>query len=119
MMSGVTSELSRRLVSDQLWDLARPLLPPFAARPQGGGTAPRDERAVLTAVVYVLTSDCAWRQLPAMFGVPAATAHRRYAAWTEVHLWRRLDDAAKEAGVDPSWTATIVAAADRRASSAT
>ncbi|MFE7464688.1 hypothetical protein ACFU6R_11380 [Streptomyces sp. NPDC057499] len=39
-------------------------MPSFAARPQGGGTAPRDERAVFTAVVYVLTTGSAWRPLP-------------------------------------------------------
>nr|WP_281180091.1 transposase [Nocardia amamiensis] len=39
--------------------LVEPLLPEFTARPQGGGTAPVDERAVFTAVVFVLTSGCA------------------------------------------------------------
>ncbi|GAA0932938.1 hypothetical protein GCM10009574_000260 [Streptomyces asiaticus] len=67
-----------------------PLLPSFAARPQGGGTAPCDERAVFTAVVYVLTSGCAWRHLPPTFGTSPATAHRRFTVWTEAGLWRRL-----------------------------
>ncbi|MER6784023.1 hypothetical protein ABT330_05075 [Streptomyces sp. NPDC000658] len=44
------ADLSKRLVPDELWELAVPL-PPFAARPQPGGTAPCDERAVFTAVV--------------------------------------------------------------------
>ncbi|MFE4539078.1 transposase [Streptomyces scopuliridis] len=60
MMPTVSADLSKRLVPDELWKLVAPLLPSFAARPQGGGTAPRDERAVFTAVVYVLTSGCAW-----------------------------------------------------------
>lgn len=54
----------------------------FNSRPQGGGTAPCDERAVFTAVVYVLTSGCAWRHLPETFGVSPSTAHRRFTAWT-------------------------------------
>jgi transposase len=61
MMPAVSADLSKRLVPDELWELVAPLPPTFAARPQGGGTAPRDERAVFTAVVYVLTSGCAWR----------------------------------------------------------
>ncbi|MFJ5036208.1 transposase [Streptomyces sp. NPDC088560] len=73
--------LSQRLVPDELWALVAPLLPSFASRPQGGGTAPCDERAVFTAVVYVLTSGCAWRHLPETFGVSPATAHRRFSAW--------------------------------------
>ncbi|MFD7812767.1 transposase [Streptomyces sp. NPDC059785] len=52
--------------------------PSFAARPQGGRTAPRDERAAFTAVVYVLISGCAWRHLPPTFGTSSATAHRRF-----------------------------------------
>ncbi|MFJ8026088.1 transposase [Streptomyces sp. NPDC096311] len=65
MMPVVGADLSKRLVPDELWELAAPLLPSFAAPPQGGGTAPCDERAVFTAVVYVLTSGCAGRHLPA------------------------------------------------------
>lgn len=55
MTPAVSADLSKRLVPDELWELVAPLLPSFAARPQGGGTAPRDERAVFTEVVYVLT----------------------------------------------------------------
>ncbi|MEV0321265.1 transposase [Streptomyces sp. NPDC050658] len=115
----MTSDLCRRLVPDELWAVVRPLLPEFPARPQGGGTAPRDERAVFTAVVFALTGDCAWRQIPSAFGVPPATAHRRYTAWTRSQLWNRLLSAASEAGVEPDWVAAIAAAAARRARAAT
>ncbi|WP_167828935.1 transposase [Streptomyces sp. MZ04] len=110
----MTDDLSRRLVPDELWELAVPLLPAFAARPQGGGTAPHDERAVFTAVVYVLTSGCPWRQVPSMFGIPPATAHRRCTRWTGSDLWRRLRDAAVETGVEPGWAAVIADAAAKR-----
>jgi transposase len=65
----VVDDLSRRLVPDELWTLAEPLIPGFDPRPQGGGTAPVDDRAVFTAIVFVLTSGCAWRYLPPSFGV--------------------------------------------------
>ena len=35
-----------------------------------------DDRAVFTAIVFVLTSGCAWRYLPPSFGVTVAAAHR-------------------------------------------
>jgi transposase len=115
-MGGV--DLSQRLVPDELWSLVEPLLPSFASRPQGGGTAPVDERAVFTAVVYVLTSGCAWRHLPETFGVSPATAHRRFSAWTKDGLWRRLhravlDELGSRGEVD--WSAAIVDAASVRA----
>ncbi|MFF7944659.1 transposase [Nocardia gamkensis] len=62
---------------DALWDIAKPLLPEFAARPQGGEASPVDEGAVFTAVVFVLTSGRAWRHLPPPFGVGVPTAHHR------------------------------------------
>jgi transposase len=86
----VVDELSRRLVPDELWALVQPLIPGFAPRPQGGGTTPVDDRAVFTAIVFVLTSGCAWRLLPPSFGVTVPTAHRRFTDWTKAGLWRRL-----------------------------
>jgi transposase len=114
----VRVDLSRRLVPDELWQLAAPLMPRFTSRPQGGGTAPVDERAVFTAVVYVLTSGCAWRHLPESFDVSPATAHRRFTVWTEAGLWRRLHRAALNeigAGGELDWTSAIVDAASGRA----
>ncbi|MET9080800.1 transposase [Streptomyces sp. NPDC004237] len=51
--------------------------------PAAGGTAQADDRAVLTAAVYIPTSGCAWQLLPGEFGVSPAIAHRRFTAWTE------------------------------------
>jgi transposase len=114
----VADELSKRLVPDELWALAEPLLPAFTARPQGGGTAPADERAVFTAVVFVLTSGCAWRMLPPWFGVSVPTAHRRFSVWTEAAVWRRLhravlDELGSRGLID--WSRAVIDAASVRA----
>lgn len=61
MIGTVADQLPLRLVPDELWALVEPLIPRFRPRPQGGGTAPLDDRAVFTAIVYVLASGCAWR----------------------------------------------------------
>ena len=86
----MVDRLSLRLVPDELWVLVEPLIPRFRRRPQGGGTAPLPDRAVFTAIVYVLSSGCSWRDLPPSFGVPFQTAHRRFSQWTEAGLWRDL-----------------------------
>ncbi|UGT72055.1 IS5 family transposase [Nocardia gipuzkoensis] len=106
--------MSRRLVPDELWELAEPLLPKFSPRTQGGGTAPVDQRAVFTAVVYVLTSGCAWRMLPASFGVTVPTAHRRFSVWTRAGVWRRLhravlDELGNQGLID--WSRAVIDAA--------
>jgi transposase len=93
MILAVVDRLSLRFVPDELWALAEPLIPAFEPRPQGGDAAPLDARSVFTAIVYVLTSGCARRDLPPSFGVPYQTAHRRFSQWTNAGLWRRLHHA--------------------------
>jgi transposase len=78
VLSDHGERLGQELVPDGLWELVEPLIPPQTERPQGGGTRYVDDRAVFTAVVYVLTTGCARRHLPAEFGVSKATAHRRF-----------------------------------------
>lgn len=114
----MVDRLSLRLVPDELWALAEPLIPKFKARPQGGGTAPVDDRAAFTAIVYVLTSGCGWRELPSSFGVTVPTAHRRFTEWTRAALWRRLhqavlDELGSRGEVD--WSRAILDAASVRA----
>ena len=114
----MASDLAKRLVPDELWELVAPLVPRFAPRGQGGGTAPIDDRAVFTAIVYVLTSGCAWRHLPAEFGVSHQTAHRRFTAWTKAGLWPRLhrvvlDELGARGQID--WSSAIIDAASVRA----
>ncbi|GAA1828665.1 hypothetical protein GCM10009735_75340 [Actinomadura chokoriensis] len=114
----MSSDLALRLVPDELWAIVEPLVPEFRPRRQGGGTAPVDDRAVFTAIVYVLTSGCAWRHLPGEFGVKVPTAHRRFTAWTAAGLWPRLhhavlDELGARGQVD--WASAIVDAAAVRA----
>lgn len=116
-MSDMEEALSRRLVTDRLWELVTPLVPPFTPCRQGGGTGPLDSRAVFTAVVFVLTSRCAWRRLPSSFAVSPATAHRRFAAWSEAGLWGRIGQAVSAhegLGDDREWAMAIVEAAMSR-----
>lgn len=110
--------MSRHLVSDELWALTEPLIPRFTPRPQGGGTAPVDDRAVFTAVVFVLTSGCPWRLLPPSFGVTVPTAHRRFTDWTRAGLWPRLhravlDQLGSQGLID--WSRAVADAASVRA----
>ncbi len=120
------SPLSRRLVPDRLWDIVLPLVPVPKVRPQGGGRSRVGDRAVFVAVVYVLTSGCAWRRLPVSFGIAVPTAYRRFVEWNGVDLWQRIYDAVQKAVESSSddmadgeplldWTRAIRDAAKARA----
>jgi transposase len=74
--------------------------------------------AITSAIVYVLTSGCAWRHLLVEFGVSSSTAHRRFMFWTGQGLWPRLhravlDELGRLGLVD--WSSAIADAASIRA----
>ena len=73
---------------------------------------------MFTAITYVLTSGCAWRDLPPSFGVSFQTAHRRFTQWTKAGVWPRLhravlDELGGQGLID--WSRAIADAARVRA----
>lgn len=110
-------QLFSRLVPDAMWALVEPLVPPAKVRRQGGGRGRVCDRMIFTAIVFVLTSGCAWRHLPASFGVTVPTVHRRFQEWTDAGLWQRLRHAAAQCppGSDRvQWAHAVLQAAERR-----
>ena len=82
--------MSKPLVSDELWDLIAPLLPPERPKPQGG--RPRvSDRAALTGILFVLQSGIPWEMLPLEMGCGSGvTCWRRLRDWQEAGVWARL-----------------------------
>jgi hypothetical protein len=73
---------------------------------------------VFTTAVNVLTGGCARRRLPSACGTSPATAHRRFAVWTESGLCRRPHPAVLDelgAGGEADQASAIVDAASVRA----
>ncbi len=100
------------VVSDGAWAWIEPLLPSSAGR-RGRW---RDHRQVIEGIVFRYRTGCARRNLPAEFGVSKATAHRRFVAWTQAGLWRRLhravlDRLGAQAAID--WSRAVVDAGQR------
>ncbi|MFJ3498479.1 IS5 family transposase [Streptomyces sp. NPDC086091] len=85
------TSLAEHLVSDELWELFRRVVPEtVVVRPQGGGRRRAGDRECLTAIVFVATSGCSWRQLPTVFGPAWPTVYRRFARWSQQRVWARL-----------------------------
>jgi transposase len=82
--------MAKELVSDELWEIIEPLLPPEPPKPEGG--RPRvDDRAALTGIVFVLKSGIPWEMLPQEMGCGSGvTCWRRLREWQEAGVWQRL-----------------------------
>ena len=84
--------LAERLVPDELWELARPLLPRRVRHPRGGRPRTVPDRACLAGVVFMTITSTPWRLLPARelgCGSPA-TCWRRLAEWAKAGAFERL-----------------------------
>lgn len=58
------------MVSDSLWAIIAPLLPPKQPKPKGARPRIAD-RAVLSSMLFVLKSGIPWEMLPQQLGVAA------------------------------------------------
>src|SRR5215475_12492044 len=76
--------MSKLLVSDALWTLIAPLLPPEHPKPKGG-RPPSADRAALTGILFVLQSGIPWEMLPQELGCGSGmTCWRRLRDWQQV-----------------------------------
>ncbi len=82
--------MTRPLVSDELWAVVAPLLPPAPPHPKGG--RPRlSDRAVLNGILFVLQTGLPWEELPQELGWGSGmTCWRRLRDWQVAGVWERL-----------------------------
>jgi len=82
--------MAKPLVSDELWAVIEPLLPPPPPRPKGG--RPRvSDRAALTGILFVLKTGTPWEMLPPEMGCGSGmTCWRRLRDWQKAGVWGRL-----------------------------
>jgi transposase len=82
-------------LGNEAWAKIEPHLP--HGRPGG----PRvDDRRVISGILHVLRSGCAWRNVPSEYG-SHKTLYNRYSRWAREGIWRRLFEQAASAGGVP------------------
>jgi len=102
--------MARLILDDELWELIGPLLPPpKKRRRRNPGRKPKDNRSVLTGILFVLKTGIPWEYLPQEMGCGSGmTCWRRLRDWQEAGVWekircvllQRLEDAEQ---IDWSW----------------
>jgi transposase len=109
--------MAKLLVSDELWEVLQPLLPPPKPRRfRFPGRKPVGDRQALTGILFVLKTGIPWEDLPVEMGCGCGmTCWRRLDAWQKAGVWfqlvqvllQRLDDAGQidwsRAAVDGSF----------------
>ena len=85
--------MAKPIVSEELWQVIRPLLPPQRPKPQGG--RPRvPDRACLTGILYVLRTGIPWEYLPQEMGCGSGmTCWRRLRDWQKAGVWQKAHEA--------------------------
>ena len=81
-----------RLISDELWVLVEPLIPPRRPAIHGRTGRPRaSDRDVLEGIAFVPSTGIGWTKLPAELGYGSGwTCWRRMREWAEAGVFDRL-----------------------------
>lgn len=89
--------MARQLLTDDAWECIQEFFP----EPAATGRPPRDRRAVVNAILWIVRTGSPWRDLPEEFG-PWQTAWRLFDQWngdgTLDAILRRLQTAHADAG---------------------
>lgn len=82
--------MAKQLITDELWAVIEPLLPPESEKRRGG--RPRvPDRDVLRGILFVLSTGLAWEYLPPEMGCGSGmTCWRRLKEWHEAGVWHKL-----------------------------
>lgn len=76
------------LLNDAQWEKIQPLLPKLKRRRRG--RPPKDNRAVLEGILWVLKTGARWRDVPKQIGVSGSVCWKRMRRWDQQGVWLRI-----------------------------
>jgi len=81
--------MAKLIVTDDVWALVEPLIPPHEPSPKGG-QPPKPHRLCLTGILFVLKTGIAWEDFPHEMGCCGMTLWNRLDAWRAAGVWKQL-----------------------------
>ena len=103
------SAQAKWLLSDELWEQIKPLLPPRRQRGKAGkGRPPVSDRQAMNGIFFVLKTGCQWKALDVTGICPGSTAHDKFQKWRKAGVfkgfWKRgLQTYDECKGIDWKW----------------
>lgn len=86
-----TKSAQKFLIGDDLWEKIVGCLPERKNTHRfGGGRPPKDDRACMDAIFFVLRTGCQWEALDATGLCPHSTAHDRFQQWRAAGVFARI-----------------------------
>jgi len=83
--------MARVLLSDDLWEFIKPLLPaPKERRFRFPGRKPIDNRVCLNGILFVLRTGIPWEDLPLEMGCSGMTCWNRLHEWQQAGVWDKI-----------------------------
>jgi len=86
--------MAKELISDKLWSVIEPILPPPKPRRyRYPGRKPMDRRKALTGIIFVLRSGIPWEMLPKELGCGSGMSCWRYLRdWQKAGVWQKIHE---------------------------
>jgi transposase len=82
-------------LTDEQWEVLKPLIPDPPRRADGRGRPCRDPRDVLNGILWILRTGAPWHDLPERYP-PYQTCHRRFQVWVQEGALSRILEALAE-----------------------
>ena len=76
-------------LTDEQWDVLKPIMPVSPRRADGRGRPWRDPRAIRNGILWILRTGAPWQDLPPR-DPPYQTCHRRFQPWARSGAFERI-----------------------------
>jgi transposase len=76
-------------LTDEQWEVVKPLIPTPPKRSDGRGRPRRDDRKILDAILWVMRTGAPWHDMPEKYP-PYQTCHRRFQEWVHTGVFKNI-----------------------------
>lgn len=84
--------MARSLLSDEMWEKIKPLLPPESGY---WGRPSRSHRKIIEGILWIFRTGAPWRDLPEEYG-PWSSCFNRFNRWTAKGVWQTIWEVLKD-----------------------